>query len=115
MCRGITFDPPITLKAMPSMRLMAVLIDIHVTVLTSTVIYTAIFLCCLVLAHTKQASGSYYRALDPWRLKYRLNMTSASQWEFPATQLALHASRTGWLELAEARENWFNRVVVYMV
>ena len=30
-------------------------------------------------------------------------------------QLALHASRTGWLELAEARENWFNQVVVYMV
>ena len=30
-------------------------------------------------------------------------------------QLALHASRTGWLELAEAGENWFNRVVVYMV
>ena len=30
-------------------------------------------------------------------------------------QLALHASRTGWLELAEAGENRFNRVVVYMV
>ena len=30
-------------------------------------------------------------------------------------QLALHASRTGWLELAEAGENQFNRVVVYMV
>ena len=29
-------------------------------------------------------------------------MTSASQWKFPAMQLALHASRTGWLELAEA-------------
>ena len=31
-------------------------------------------------------------------------MTSASQcqWKFPATQLALHASHTGWLELAEA-------------
>ena len=42
-------------------------------------------------------------------------MTSASQWKFPAMQLALHASRTGWLELAEAGENWFNRVVVYMV
>ena len=42
-------------------------------------------------------------------------MTSASQWKFPATQLALHASRTGWLELAEAGENRFNQVVVYMV
>ena len=30
-------------------------------------------------------------------------------------QLALHASRTGWLELAEARKNQFNQVVVYMV
>ena len=30
-------------------------------------------------------------------------------------QLALHASGTGWLELAEAGENQFNRVVVYMV
>ena len=29
-------------------------------------------------------------------------------------QLALHASRTGWLELAEAGENRFNRVVVYL-
>ena len=28
-CRGITFDPPITLKAVPSMRLMAILINIH--------------------------------------------------------------------------------------
>ena len=37
-------------------------------------------------------------------------MTSASQWKFPAMQLVLHASRTGWLELAEARENRFNRV-----
>ena len=37
-------------------------------------------------------------------------MTSASQWKFPATQLALDASRTGWLELAEAGENQFNRV-----
>ena len=42
-------------------------------------------------------------------------MTSASQWEFPATQLALHVSRTGWLWLAEAGENRFNRVQVYMV
>ena len=37
-------------------------------------------------------------------------MTSASQWKFPATQLALHASHTGWLELAEAGESRFNRV-----
>ena len=37
-------------------------------------------------------------------------MTSASQWKFPATQLALYTHRSGWLELAEARENWFNRV-----
>ena len=37
-------------------------------------------------------------------------MTSASQWKF-----TLHTSRTGWLELAEAGENRFNRVVVYMV
>ena len=36
-------------------------------------------------------------------------MTSASQW-FPATQLALYTHRSGWLELAEAGENWFNRV-----
>ena len=37
-------------------------------------------------------------------------MTSASQWRFPATQLALHTRRSGWLELAEAGENRFNRV-----
>ena len=37
-------------------------------------------------------------------------MTSASQWKFPATQLALHTSHSGWLEPAEARENWFNPV-----
>ena len=42
-------------------------------------------------------------------------MTSASQWKFPATQLALYTHRSGWLELAEAGENRFNRVVVYMV
>ena len=42
-------------------------------------------------------------------------MTSASQWKFPATQLALYTHHSGWLELAEAGENWFNRVVVYMV
>ena len=35
-------------------------------------------------------------------------MTSASQWKFPATQLALNTNRSGWLELAEAGENWFN-------
>ena len=29
-------------------------------------------------------------------------------------QLALYTHRSGWLELAEARENRFNRVVVYM-
>ena len=34
-------------------------------------------------------------------------MTSASQWKFPATQLALYTSHCGWLE-PEARENWFN-------
>ena len=38
-------------------------------------------------------------------------MTSASQWKFPATQLALYTHRSGWLELAEAGENRFNRVV----
>ena len=38
-------------------------------------------------------------------------MTSASQWKFPATQLALYTRRSGWLELAEARENRFNRVL----
>ena len=35
--------------------------------------------------------------------------------EFPARQLALYTNRSGWLELAEAGENRFNRVVVYMV
>ena len=30
-------------------------------------------------------------------------------------QLALYTHRYGWLESAEARENQFNRVVVYMV
>ena len=34
-------------------------------------------------------------------------MTSASQWKFPAMQLVLHTSRSGWLEPAEAGENWF--------
>ena len=29
-------------------------------------------------------------------------------------QLALYTHRSGWLELAEASENRFNRVVVYM-
>ena len=42
-------------------------------------------------------------------------MMSVSQWKFPATQLALYMHRSGWLELAEAGENLFNRVVVYMV
>ena len=42
-------------------------------------------------------------------------MTSASQWKFPAMQLALYTRRSGWLELAEAREIWFNLVQVYMV
>ena len=37
-------------------------------------------------------------------------MTSTSQWKFPATQLALSTSRSGWLEPAEARENRFNLV-----
>ena len=37
-------------------------------------------------------------------------MTSASQWKFPAMQLVLYARRSGWLELAEAGENRFNRV-----
>ena len=37
-------------------------------------------------------------------------MTSASQWKFPATQLALYTHHSGWLELAEAGENRFNRV-----
>ena len=42
-------------------------------------------------------------------------MTSASQWKFPAAQLALYTCRSGWLELAEAGENRFNLVQVYMV
>ena len=37
-------------------------------------------------------------------------MTSASQWKFSATQLALYTSRSGWLGPAEAGENQFNRV-----
>ena len=37
-------------------------------------------------------------------------MTSASQWKFPATHLALYTHRSGWLELAEAEENRLNRV-----
>ena len=37
-------------------------------------------------------------------------MTSASHWKFPATQLALYTSRSGWLEPAEDRENQFNLV-----
>ena len=37
-------------------------------------------------------------------------MTSASQWKFPAMQLVLYNSRSGWLEPAEARENRFNLV-----
>ena len=37
-------------------------------------------------------------------------MTSASQWKFPAMQLVLYTHCSGWLELAEARENRFNRV-----
>ena len=37
-------------------------------------------------------------------------MTSASQWKFPATQLALYTRHSGWLELAEAGENRFNLV-----
>ena len=36
-------------------------------------------------------------------------MMSASQWKFPATQLALYTCHSGWLELAEAGENRFNR------
>ena len=32
-------------------------------------------------------------------------MTSASQWKFPARQLALYTRCSGWLELAEAGEN----------
>ena len=36
----------------------------HVTVLTSTVIYSAIFVS-LVVAHMKQASDSYYGIFDP--------------------------------------------------
>ena len=39
-----------------------------------------------------------------------LCMTSASQWKFPATQLALYTHPSGWLELAEAGENQFNLV-----
>ena len=42
-------------------------------------------------------------------------MTSASQWKFPATQIVLYTRRSGWLEPAESRENWFNLVQVYMV
>ena len=38
-------------------------------------------------------------------------MTSASQWKFPATQSVLYTCRSGWLELAEAGENRFNRVL----
>ena len=35
-------------------------------------------------------------------------MTSALlQWKFPAMQLALYTSHSGWLEPAEAGENWF--------
>ena len=34
-------------------------------------------------------------------------MTSASQSKFPVTQLVLYTSRSGWLEPAEAGENWF--------
>ena len=37
-------------------------------------------------------------------------MTSASQWKFPAMQLALYTSCSGWLEPAEASENQFNLV-----
>ena len=37
-------------------------------------------------------------------------MTSASQWKFPAMQLALYTRCSGWLELAEVGENRFNRV-----
>ena len=37
-------------------------------------------------------------------------MTSASQWKFPAMQLAFYTCHSGWLELAEAGENRFNRV-----
>ena len=37
-------------------------------------------------------------------------MTSASQWKFPAMQLALYNSHSGWLEPAEAGENWFHLV-----
>ena len=37
-------------------------------------------------------------------------MTSASQWKFPAMQLALYTCRSGWLELAEAGENQLNQV-----
>ena len=32
------------------------------------------------------------------------------KWKFPATQLALYTSCSGWLEPAEASENWFNLV-----
>ena len=42
-------------------------------------------------------------------------MTSASQWKFPAMQLALYTSCSGWLEPAAAGENQFNPVRVYMV
>ena len=37
-------------------------------------------------------------------------MISASQWKFPAMQLALYTSHSGWLEPPEAGENWFNLV-----
>ena len=42
-------------------------------------------------------------------------MMSVSQWKFPARKLALYTRRSRWLELAEAGENLFNQVVVYMV
>ena len=34
-------------------------------------------------------------------------MTSVSQWKFPAMQLVLYTSCSGWLEPAEAGENQF--------
>ena len=40
-------------------------------------------------------------------------MTSASQWKFPAMQLTLYTHCSGWLELAEVGENWFNRISVH--
>ena len=42
-------------------------------------------------------------------------VTSASQWKFPAMQVVLYTCCSGWLELAEARENQFILVQVYMV